>query len=82
MVIKEKISPLTKDIMGMYIFTQDHTMERVIESINACNITESVIENLGTATATISSTATPTVSIVTATTTSTIAPPTKSIDNI
>jgi len=33
--------------MGMFMLTQDHTMERIIKSMNDCNITESVIENLG-----------------------------------
>ena len=65
---------MTREIMGMFMLTQDHTMERVIKSMNDCNITESVIENLGTATATPSSTAIPT--------TSTIVPPTESINNI
>ena len=64
---------MTREIMGMFMLTQDHTMERVIKSMNDCNITESVIENLGTKEDT-----TPT----TATTTSMINPPTKSIVDI
>ena len=79
---KKQISPLTRDIMGIFMLTQDHTMERVMKSMNDRNITESVIENLGTVKDTTSSTGLPTSSIGAATTTSTINPPTESIDNM
>ena len=63
---------MTREIMGMFMLTQDHTMERVIKSMNDCNITESVIENLGT-----KEDKPP----ITTTTASTITPPTESIVN-
>ena len=56
----------------MFMLTQDHTMERVIKSMNDCNITESVIENLGTKEDN---------PPITTTTASTITPPTESIAN-
>ena len=46
--VKKRRSPLTREIMEMFMLTQDHTMDRVIKSMKDCNITESVIQTLGT----------------------------------
>jgi len=54
---KKKISPLTRDIMDMFMLMQYHTIQRVIKSMKDYNIIESVIETLGTTEDTTSSTA-------------------------
>ena len=59
----QRKSPLTRDFMEMFMLTQDHTMDRVIKSMKQCNITESVIQTLGTSEDTTSNTSGTTYSI-------------------
>ena len=61
--VKKRRSPLTREIMEMFMLTQDHTMDRVIKSMKQCNITESVIQTLGTSEDTTSNTSGTTSSI-------------------
>ena len=73
-----KVSPVTRDILHMSMLCEDHTMAKIIKSLNSFHINESLIDNIGTASP-------PTVVTRTASTTTTvetIPPPTISINDL